>query len=85
MQRKIITRWVDKINHKRITKQEGFYTMKTIEITISPTGESTVQTRGYTGATCKDASKFIEMALGQKTRERLTAEYDATEERRIEH
>lgn len=58
--------------------------MKTIEITISPTGESTVKTRGYTGATCKDASKFIEMALGQKKSERLTAEYNATDERRLQ-
>ncbi len=48
---------------------------KTIEITISPTGESTVQTKGFTGSSCRDASRFIEQALGQKTGETLTAEF----------
>jgi hypothetical protein len=49
--------------------------MKIIEITVSPTGESKVQTRGFTGSECKEASRFIEQALGQRTAETLTAEY----------
>ena len=44
---------------------------QTIEIVVSPTGESTVQTRGFTGASCRDASRFIEQALGQRTAEQL--------------
>jgi hypothetical protein len=48
---------------------------KTIEITISPKGESTVQTKGFTGSSCRDASKFIEQALGERTGEKLTQEF----------
>ncbi len=47
----------------------------TIEIIVSPTGETTVQTKGFTGSSCRDASKFIEQALGKQTGERLTAEF----------
>ncbi len=49
--------------------------MKTIEITVGPKGETTVQTKGFTGGECRDASKFVEQALGQKTAETLTAEF----------
>ena len=49
--------------------------MKTIEITISPTGQSTIQTKGFSGSSCRDASRFIEQALGQQVREQLTAEF----------
>ena len=48
---------------------------RTIEIIVSPTGETTVQTRGFAGSSCQAASKFIEQALGQRTDERLTAEF----------
>ena len=48
---------------------------KTIEITIDTKGETTVQTRGFTGPECRDASKFVEQALGQRTAESLTAEF----------
>ncbi len=48
---------------------------QTIKITVSPTGETTVQTRGFQGATCRDASRFIEESLGQKTGERFTSEF----------
>ncbi len=36
--------------------------MKTIEITINPTGETKVETRGFSGASCRDASRFLEGA-----------------------
>ena len=49
--------------------------MKTIEISVSPKGETTVTTRGFAGSSCREASKFIEQALGQRTDERLTAEF----------
>ena len=48
---------------------------KTIEILVSPTGETTIQTRGFTGSSCRDASRFIEESLGQKTGERFTSEF----------
>ncbi len=52
--------------------------MRTIEITVSPAGQTTVQTRGFAGASCRDASRFIEQALGQRTGEQLTAEFHQT-------
>lgn len=48
---------------------------QTIEIIVTPTGETTVQTRGFAGSSCRDASRFIEQALGKQTDERLTSEY----------
>ena len=38
--------------------------MKIIEITVSPRGETKVETRGFTGGACREASRFIEQALG---------------------
>ena len=49
--------------------------MKTIEITVSPKGETRVETRGFTGGVCREASRFVEQALGRKTAETLTAEF----------
>ena len=49
--------------------------IQTIEIIITPQGETTVQTQGFTGASCRDASKFLEEALGNRTGERLTGEF----------
>jgi hypothetical protein len=53
--------------------------MKTIEIIVSPTGQTRVQTRGFTGSACQDASRLIEQALGQRTQETLTPEYHASQ------
>ena len=49
--------------------------MKIIEITVDSKGQSKVETRGFTGGECREASKFIEQALGQRTDEKLTAEF----------
>jgi hypothetical protein len=49
--------------------------MKTIEIVVSPTGQTQVQTKGFTGSECRAASEFIEKALGQRTSEQLTSEF----------
>jgi hypothetical protein len=46
-----------------------------IEIVVNPRGEATVQTRGFTGGECREASKFVEQALGTSTGETLTAEF----------
>jgi hypothetical protein len=47
---------------------------RTIEIVISPTGEATLQIKGFAGAECREASKFLERALGQVVDDRPTAE-----------
>ena len=48
--------------------------MRTIEIIVSPQGETRLETKGFAGASCQDASRFIESALGQKSSDRPTAE-----------
>jgi len=49
-----------------------------IEVIVSPTGETKVESRGFTGPSCRDASRFVEEALGQRVSEQLTAEFHAT-------
>jgi hypothetical protein len=49
-----------------------------IEVTVSPTGETTIQTKGYAGGDCLLASKFLEQALGVTTADHQTAEYYQT-------
>ncbi len=46
-----------------------------IEIIVSPKGEPRVETRGFTGSSCQDASKFLEQALGKRVGEQRTAEF----------
>ena len=41
--------------------------MRIIEIIVSPTGQSQVQTRGFRGSDCRQASRFLEQALVQRT------------------
>ncbi len=49
--------------------------MKTITITVDTKGQTKIETRGFTGSECRDASRFVEQALGQRTAETLTAEF----------
>ena len=49
--------------------------MKTIEITVDPKGQSRVETKGFTGGECREASRSLEQALGTRSAESLTAEY----------
>lgn len=51
--------------------------IRIIEIIISPTGETKLETKGFAGAGCRDATKLLESALGMRTSEQLTAEYHA--------
>ena len=53
--------------------------IRTIEIIVAADGKTTVQTRGFVGSSCQDASRFIEQALGSSTREQRTAEFYQTE------
>lgn len=49
--------------------------IQTIEIVVSPTGQTQIETKGFTGSECRDASRFVEQALGKPTGEQLTAEF----------
>lgn len=46
-----------------------------IIVTINPDGSTSVETKGYVGKSCKDASKFIEDALGNVESEKLKPEF----------
>jgi hypothetical protein len=53
---------------------------KTIEIIVAPNGQSRVETKGFVGSECRDATRFIEKALGQQTDEILKAEFHQSAE-----
>lgn len=49
--------------------------VKIIEVIVLPNGETKAETKGFAGGTCRDASRFLEQALGQQMSEQLTAEF----------
>lgn len=51
-----------------------------IEVTVSPQGETRLETKGFAGGTCRDASKALETALGVRGAEQLTREFYAPAE-----
>jgi hypothetical protein len=61
-------------------------TTRIIEVTVSPRGETTVQTRGYVGGDCLQASKFLESALGVAHQDVKTAEFyqQASEQQHVQ-
>ena len=48
---------------------------KIIEIIASPSGQSKLETRGFAGGECREASRLLVEALGMKEQEQLTAEF----------
>jgi hypothetical protein len=48
---------------------------KIIRVIVSPRGEAKVETKGFSGGECREASGFIEQALGQRVDEQLTPEF----------
>jgi hypothetical protein len=60
--------------------------VKVIVITVSPKGETKVETRGFTGGECREASRSLEQALGARSSETLTAEFhqDQAAEQRLD-
>ncbi|QDU29400.1 hypothetical protein ETAA8_45100 [Anatilimnocola aggregata] len=52
---------------------------QTIEVTISPTGETRLETRGFAGGACRQASQFLEQALGTKLLESLSPDFYASQ------
>ncbi|HBJ38588.1 MAG TPA: hypothetical protein DDZ51_28325 [Planctomycetaceae bacterium] len=53
--------------------------MKTIDVIVAPDGSSRIQTNGFTGSQCKEASRFLEQALGTVQSEQLTADFYRTQ------
>ena len=51
--------------------------MMTIELLVAPDGSSRLETRGFAGEACRDASRFLEEALGVRLSETLTPEFYA--------
>ncbi|MCA9123920.1 MAG: DUF2997 domain-containing protein [Planctomycetaceae bacterium] len=49
--------------------------MKVIEIVVATDGSTRIETKGFQGAECQQASRLLETALGRRTGEALTAEY----------
>jgi hypothetical protein len=46
-----------------------------LEVIVSPNGATQLQTHGFMGASCRDASRSLEEALGERSAERLTSEF----------
>jgi len=50
---------------------------RTIEITVSPEGATSIKTSGFTGGSCRDATRELERALGVAGKESLLPEFYA--------
>lgn len=48
---------------------------QTIEITVSPQGETRIETKGFVGPSCRDATRDLEAAMGLRISEQPTAEF----------
>jgi hypothetical protein len=48
---------------------------KSIQITVSPTGGTKIETTGFTGSACQDATRALEAALGATANEQMTSEF----------
>jgi hypothetical protein len=48
---------------------------KKIEITVSPEGAVSIKTAGFTGSSCRDATRDLERALGVAGKESLLPEF----------
>ena len=59
---------------------------KVIRVIVGPKGDARVETRGFSGGECRDASRFLEQALGKPANEQLTAEFyqELSAEQRIQ-
>lgn len=49
--------------------------MKTVTVTISPTGETKVEADGFTGSSCEAMTKPIEDALGVRSSNEYKPEF----------
>ena len=46
-----------------------------IRVIVAPNGAIRIETKGYQGRDCLEASKFLEQALGVVTHEQRTSEF----------
>jgi hypothetical protein len=51
---------------------------RVIELIVSKDGQTTVQTKGFSGGTCIQASKWLEQAIGTVTGDQKTTEFFET-------
>lgn len=51
---------------------------KVIQVVVNKKGETKIETTGFTGSSCQDATRALEAALGAKTGETLTGDYYAS-------
>ena len=58
---------------------------KIITIIVAPDGKTKLETDGFTGSSCREASRFLEDALGVETVERLKPEYFLDENHNLQH
>jgi hypothetical protein len=48
---------------------------KTIEVVVHPDGSIKFETKGFNGASCREASAYLEQALGARSSEKLTSDF----------
>lgn len=53
--------------------------MKRIELIISPKGETQIESSGFSGDECREATRSLEKALGIRESESLTPEFYANQ------
>ena len=58
---------------------------RVIELIVSPKGETSLQTKGFAGGSCVQASKWLEQSLGVVTADQKTTEFfeSATTEQHV--
>ena len=49
--------------------------LRIIEMTVTPKGETSIQTKGYAGSDCLQGSKWLEQALGISVADKKTPEF----------
>ena len=49
-----------------------------IKVIVLPNGETKIETKGIVGSACRQASGYLERALGTRVQEQLTAEFHQT-------
>jgi len=59
---------------------------RSIDVVISKDGRSvSVETRGYVGKACQDATAALERALGRVTKDKKTSEFYRQQDTRLKH
>ena len=48
---------------------------KSIELTVGPDGQTSIEAVGFTGSDCEKATAFLEQALGKATTKRHTPDF----------